>query len=460
MRLLPHLLSGFLKKRPSYTGEYTLDILPHDVCVYMMSFLPIREIPAMSVLNRHFFAVCESDALWEWFCELKWREITRNQSNESRTAGPEAVQSSVTSIAYDAHARKFIDSLRKGYSGSYKDMFMTLVSLPLVDNSIVGEGLFNWLGCYDEHSPYILSLPYNPSKMVHLNPAEITAERIHKVRVVASSQKTGKHTDWISRKNTACWTENTSGEFFRVDLGRNLSFVPTHYQMRYGSKGGKVLPKSWVMQGSNDAHQWFNLRVHENDTTFTKTDYCLGTWNIESYFGESFRYFRVMLTDKTNSTHADWDNTLVATGFELFGFAIAPPQFHADMREYRVSKISDLIYAISQKADMQQVISRFQQARLTDVNQVVTAFGETLTHISAQYNHEECLKWLVEQKNAAIDTPMDSGESVFYVTTNIRMKDYLYSINSKRMEQELKKLRAHKDNDLVRPNRYQSGLCA
>jgi hypothetical protein len=107
------------------------------------------------------------------------------------------------------------------------------------------------------------------------------------------------------------------------------------------------------------------------------------------------------------------------------------------MRTNRASKISDLVYAISYQGELAQITRKIEDAEL-DVNQVITPFGETLAHIAAQYNHESCLRWLVEKMNAQIDMELDSGESVFYVTTSTRVKDYLYKVNDQRLKTALK----------------------
>jgi hypothetical protein len=262
------------------------------------------------------------------------------------------------------------------------------------------------------------------------NPAEITLDRIHKVRLTASSQK----------------------------VGNNLAFVPIHYQMRYGSKSYKVLPKAWVLQGSNDAQNWVNLRVHENDDSFKKQDYALASWPIDptatSHFGEAFRYFRIKLTGKTNSSHQDWDYTLVVTGFELFGFAIVPRKFHSNIAHSYSTRISNLIYAIANKSDMEIVKKCLEdvEPHLTHIDEKVTSFGESILHIAAQYNYDDCVKWLIEEKNASINTFVDSGDSVFDVASSVRLKDFLYQINMKRMHEEMKLMKESFEAKLATQN--------
>ncbi len=370
---------------------------------------------------------------------------------------------------------------------------------------MIGDGLFYWLGCYDyemarkkeryeqqvlqaREKPLTRSNSLNRTSLyrkkilpvlhhsmsnltsssaglqttstantsIHYqNPAEITPERIHKVRLTASSQKVGKVSSWISRQNTASWTENSKFEYFQVDLGKHLSFIPIHYQMRYGSKSYKVLPKAWVLQGSSDAQKWVNLRVHENDDSFKKQDYALSSWPIDptstSHFGEAFRYFRVKLTGKTNSSHQDWDYTLVVTGFELFGFAIVPRDFHSSIARCYSTLTSQLIYSISNKSDMEYVKKCFAKVEphLTCIDDKITSFGETLLHIAAQYNYDDCVRWLIEEKNASINAFVDSGDSVYDVASTVRIKDFLYQINMRRMNDEMKQMKESFESKLA-----------
>jgi hypothetical protein len=528
--IFQNLFSRLFKRKQVYHGDHSFSTIPQDVGVYIMSFLTFKEVLNVSLVSRHYNLICGSDMLWEEFCALKWKQALNTQlvnidyknsiaahgaedSNQnmaqpgSRKSMGEIHAGSESYCLSESFGKKFLETLRKNYdtNSTWKDIFLSTLLFTHNDTSVIGDGLFYWLGCYDhemakrreryeqqlllaqsrDHYPMTHygsfgrnAMSLYRKKLIHhnslntltstittlasgtastsiagstsihyQNPAEITADRIHKVRLTASSQKVGKSSSWISRQNTASWTENSKFEYFQVDLGQNLSFVPIHYQMRYGSKSYKVLPKSWVLQGSRDAQHWVNLRVHENDESFKKQDYALASWPIDpnttSHFGEAFRYFRVKLTGKTNSSHQDWDYTLVVTGFELFGFAIVPRRFHTAIDYCYATRMNNLIYAIANKSDIEVVKRCFEEVspHLSSIDDKVTPFGESLLHIAAQYNYDDCVKWLIEEKNASINNFVDSGDSVFDVASSARMKDFLYQINMKRMQEDMRQMK-------------------
>ncbi|KAL0490088.1 E3 ubiquitin-protein ligase HECTD [Acrasis kona] len=531
--LFQTLFNRLFKRKPIYYGEHSFATVPEDVGVYIMSFLSFREVLEVSLVSIHYNQICGSDMLWEEFSAQKWKQALTiqhinndyrnsvNQNNQINAGGQDEVQEtansrrgSVSSDSSDSclaevYSKRFLETLRNRYEpdASWKDIYLSTLLFTHNDTSVIGDGLFYWLGCYDhevnkrreriesilaaqsrDHNPLIRSNSLGTNKtnnlimmrrrvpnhhkslnnltsgiasltapgaastsnvagstsMHYQNPAEVTSDRIHKVRLTASSQKVGKSSSWISRQNTASWTENSKFEYFQVDMGQNLSFVPIHYQLRYGSKSYKVLPKAWVLQASNDAQDWITLRQHENDDSFKKQDYAIASWPIDNHstqhFGEAFRYFRVKLTGKTNSSHQDWDHTLVVTGFELFGFAIVTRKFHADLEHIYSTHLSHLIHAIANKSDMETVKKNFEKVapHLEHIDEQVTPFGESLLHIAAQHNYDDCVRWLTEEKNANINSSMDSGDSVFDVASSVRMKDFLYQINMRRMQEEMR----------------------
>jgi len=538
------LFNRLFKRKPIYYGEHSFSSIPEDVGVYIMSFLSFREVLNVSLVNIHYNQICGSDMLWEEFAAQKWKHAlvtqllnidyknavtaSNNQVNaggqdEVAQDGPSSRRGSLgadttnDNCLAEVYSKKFLETLRNGYDSetSWKEIYLSTLLFTHNDTSVIGDGIFYWLGCYDhemnqrrERIESLIaaqqqtqslqrsnsmgsrqSLPirrrisvnnYHHKSMTNLtsgiasltapgatsanvagstsmhysNPAEVTMDRIHKVRLTASSQKVGKSSSWISRQNTASWTENSKFEYFQVDMGQHVHFIPIHYQMRYGSKSYKVLPKAWVLQASNDAQQWVTLRSHENDDSFKKQDYAIASWpidhNTSHHFGEAFRYFRIKLTGKTNSSHQDWDHTLVVTGFELFGFAIVSRKFHEQIENVYATRMNQLIYAIANKSDMEIVKREFKDVspHLNHIDDKVTPFGESLLHIAAQHNYDDCVKWLTEEMNANINNKVDSGDSVFDVASSVRMKDFLYQINMKRMQEEMRVMKEDFENKL------------
>lgn len=74
-----------------------------------------------------------------------------------------------------------------------------------------------------------------------------------------SSLKSGRIEDLTARLavNTLC-SENEKNSFFGIDLGEERYFFPTCYTLRNRSSPAYIL-YNWIIEGSNDNQQWFEI---------------------------------------------------------------------------------------------------------------------------------------------------------------------------------------------------------
>lgn len=195
--------------------------------------------------------------------------------------------------------------------------------------------------------------------------------------------------------------------------------------------------------GSVDGEHWILLKEHKNDDSFKKQDYSSATWVIDnkttSQFGEAYRYFRLVLTDKTASQHPDWEYVLVITGFELYGFLLSCPQFDEFHKSLAQCKGTELVCAIAHKEPLSKIQELVDAHFLLskNINDIVTPFGETLVHIASQSNYVECLHWLVTKRNADLSIACDSGQSPYEIAKNQEMKDMIHHLQYSSMHKQM-----------------------
>ena len=112
------------------------------------------------------------------------------------------------------------------------------------------------------------------------------------------------------------------GLWVAVDLGPERQLAIDHYALRRWS----VLPRSWVLEGAEealDAAEWTTLRTHETDTKLEyKQAYIEGAWSVEGR-GRACRCFRVRAIGSNPS--AWYDHSLACGGMELYGSLVRPP---------------------------------------------------------------------------------------------------------------------------------------
>ena len=133
------------------------------------------------------------------------------------------------------------------------------------------------------------------------------------VAVTASSIEKGNLAQLVSRNPGELWTKDVPASWFCIDLGKDRSVIPSHYELRHGRRFKSDCPRTWDLQGSNDGEEWTLLRRHSNDKGID------GPFESHTFalpdVDEAYRFFRVIQTGHNSSNH----NFLALSGFELFG---------------------------------------------------------------------------------------------------------------------------------------------
>jgi hypothetical protein len=110
------------------------------------------------------------------------------------------------------------------------------------------------------------------------------------------------------------FTQGNPGQWAAVDLGASHRLVLDHYALR-ADRQNRYL-RSWILEGSNDAHTWQPLREHKNDRSLAGK-MAVAAWALDgaAVGGRSFRHFRVRQTGK----NANGSDRLCCAGIELYG---------------------------------------------------------------------------------------------------------------------------------------------
>ncbi|CAI9259450.1 unnamed protein product [Lactuca saligna] len=104
--------------------------------------------------------------------------------------------------------------------------------------------------------------------------------------------------------------------WWMIDLGLDHQLMCNYYTLR--QDGSKAFVRYWNFQGSSDAKNWTNLRVHENDQTISKPGQ-FASWAVTGPNALlPFRYFRVALVGPTTDDINPW--TLCICFLELYGY--------------------------------------------------------------------------------------------------------------------------------------------
>ena len=110
-------------------------------------------------------------------------------------------------------------------------------------------------------------------------------------------------------------TDNKPGQWAAVDLGASHRLVLDHYALRNDNDNEYL--RSWILEGSNDAHTWQPLREHKNDASLA-APMAVAAWALDgaAVGGRSFRHFRVR---QTGENAYGGSNYLRCAGIELYG---------------------------------------------------------------------------------------------------------------------------------------------
>ncbi len=142
--IFQHLFSRLFKRKPQYHGDHTWSQVPHDVGVYIMSFMTFKEVLTVSLVSRHYYQICGSDMLWEEFCAQKWKyalnmqlvntdyaSTTANGGDEAAANTADYQRRSMGDMAGDTLClsepfnKKFLETLRKNYNdATWKEIYL------------------------------------------------------------------------------------------------------------------------------------------------------------------------------------------------------------------------------------------------------------------------------------------------------------------------------------------------
>ncbi|KAJ8625677.1 hypothetical protein MRB53_034207 [Persea americana] len=112
-------------------------------------------------------------------------------------------------------------------------------------------------------------------------------------------------------KNRAWWM---------VDIGQEHQLMCNYYTLR--QDGSNAYMRSWALQGSMDAENWVDLRVHDNDQMICKPAQ-FASWPVHgSTTLLPFRFFRVILTGPTISDSTPWNLCICFLELECLDFVM------------------------------------------------------------------------------------------------------------------------------------------
>jgi hypothetical protein len=111
--------------------------------------------------------------------------------------------------------------------------------------------------------------------------------------------------------------------WWAIDLGSGTQLVANYYTIR--QDGSSNFPRSWALQGSNDAAAgWTDLRAHRDDAA-VKRPAQFASWPLQCRAAGGYRHFRLLLTGPTASEHPPERHCLSLCGVELYGSLYITP---------------------------------------------------------------------------------------------------------------------------------------
>jgi hypothetical protein len=113
---------------------------------------------------------------------------------------------------------------------------------------------------------------------------------------------------------TVLRTKNAPGQWMSVDLGCDLSLVPSHYSLRHGAGSGTFRLRNWKFEGSHDGRLWDTLVEHRDDHALPDHAFSIAHWPVP-WQGGGFRHFRIIQTGPNSRGR----HYLFCAGLELYG---------------------------------------------------------------------------------------------------------------------------------------------
>lgn len=116
----------------------------------------------------------------------------------------------------------------------------------------------------------------------------------------------------VDRNPATVWeSQEATGNYFHLDF-LSRKFKPNRYSWQARNDLAVFWPRSWVLEGSDDASTWTALDTRTNNTTISS----IGAWGTFTCTSANYyRYIRVRLTAPTH----DGYNLMAINSFELYG---------------------------------------------------------------------------------------------------------------------------------------------
>lgn len=399
-----------------------------DIILNIFEYLDEKDIYSIMQTNKKYNEIVKENRLWEEKCKQKIKKQLKIEYGE----------------IYDKNVKEYENKIIEQIKQYYKqeeqwiEVYKRIIYIENndINSDNEGKGIFYWLGSYDQKNPKD-NVRVN-TENIYKNPGQIHKDKLQLIRPSSSSLNQGKIENWVNFAKNTLWTENGDDEYFQCDIGSNLRIIPYGYSMRYGSKGSKVIPKDWKLQASTDAITWFDLSVHNNDTSFyndsTSSDgYYFSKWKIlpHSHYYTSFRYFRIKLISN-HCSHLDWHKRLVCSSFELYGCLLIDNIFSTKLDLLHNTNILQLIHNISSLKSIDYFITNISITN-SNCNSPITFFGENIFHLAVKYNHIHLVHYLINHFNINITLPIDSGENFFDFSSPSLLK-FLSKLHISRIE--------------------------
>jgi len=296
--------SGFLSNSGNAVAEKELKSfdpfagLPRELVLVIFSYLTGPLLLHINVVCKRWKTIAEENTLWKHMCIKDWK----------------------------INANDFFMSHERNWKSTY--LRSKMVGF-VADDSIEDD----------------LTTPYSGSPLGILHSLWSNSPETY-FRLASSGTQKGAPHEFLSRENTFCWTTHRKNSWYRLDLGKYVKVIPTHYTLKYGSSANYCCPRFWNFQASNsadveaspdDESLWTTIRVHDNDASMN-SDFAWLSYKVECT--TAYRYFRVVQTGpNTFNTKGQgndvWSDVLVTAGFDLFGLCIKVKPCEEDPVEIR-----------------------------------------------------------------------------------------------------------------------------
>jgi WD40 repeat protein len=98
LQVLYSFLSGHHMSASKTSAGY-FSVLPHELCLYILSFLDWHDLCNMGLLNRQWQSLSRDDMLWKALCAKRWKEMWNSSTRVPLCSSPDLSSISALSLA-------------------------------------------------------------------------------------------------------------------------------------------------------------------------------------------------------------------------------------------------------------------------------------------------------------------------------------------------------------------------